>query len=68
MRNGENATLVARLMDREQMCAYIGLGRTRGVEFARHVGAEKRVGRRCLYDRVVLDRAIDAMNGEGAGA
>lgn len=48
-----------RLMDAKEVCKYLSLGRNRGVEFARSIGAEVAIGRRRLYDRVVIDRYID---------
>lgn len=56
---GEN-----RLMDVPDLCTYLNLGRTKAVEYARAHGAEKRIGRRCLYDRKILDDAIDEMVNE----
>lgn len=54
MHNSEN-----RLMDAKEMCSYLSLGRNRGVEFAKSIGAEVAIGRRRLYDRVVIDRYLD---------
>ena len=48
-----------RLMDAKEMCSYLSLGRNRGVEFAKSIGAEFAIGRRRLYDRVVIDRYLD---------
>lgn len=48
-----------RLMDAKEVCKYLSLGRNRGVEFARSIGAEVAIGRRRLYDRVVIDRYLD---------
>lgn len=53
----ENAEV--RMMDVQGLCSYMSMGRTRAVEFAKAAGAEKRVGRRCLYDKRILDRALD---------
>ena len=53
----ENAEVI--MMDVQGLCAYMSMGRTRAVEFAKAAGAEKRVGRRCLYDKRILDRALD---------
>ena len=50
-----------RLLDAIEVCTYLNLGRSKGVEFAKSVGAEIRIGRRCLYDKVVIDKALDAM-------
>ena len=49
----------ARLMSAKEVCAYLGLGRNRGVEFAKSIGAEVAIGRRRLYDKVVIDRYLD---------
>lgn len=48
-----------RLLNVKEICVYLGLGRNRGVEFARSIGAERKIGRRCLYDKVVIDRYLD---------
>lgn len=37
---------------------YIGLGRTKTMEFCNEIGATVHIGRRVLYDREVIDRAI----------
>lgn len=52
-----------RMFDVQGLCAYMSMGRTRAVEFAKAAGAEKRVGRRCLYDKRILDRALDELEG-----
>lgn len=51
-----------RMFDVDGLCAYISMGRTRAVEFAKAAGAEKRIGKRCLYDKRILDEALDSMN------
>lgn len=48
-----------RLLDASEVCYYLGLGRNRGVEFSKSIGAERKIGRRCLYDRQVIDRYLD---------
>lgn len=48
-----------RLLDANEVCMYLSLGRNRGVEFARSIGAERKIGRRSLYDKVVIDRYFD---------
>ena len=47
------------LLDANEMCMYLSLGRNRGVEFARSIGAERKIGRRSLYDKAVIDRYFD---------
>lgn len=48
-----------RLLNANEVCVYLNLGRNRGVEFAKSIGAERKVGRRCLYDKVAIDRYFD---------
>lgn len=48
-----------RLMSAKEVCMYLGLGRNRGIEFAKAIGSERKIGRRCLYDKVVIDRYFD---------
>ncbi|MGI6095026.1 MAG: polyprenyl synthetase solanesyl diphosphate synthase [Lachnospiraceae bacterium] len=50
-----------RLLDATGVCVYLSLGRNRGIEFAKSIGAERKIGRRCLYDKKVIDEALDAM-------
>lgn len=52
-----------RLLDASEVCYYLGLGRNRGIEFAKSIGAERKIGRRCTYDRVVIDRYLDEQTG-----
>lgn len=51
-----------RLLDANEVCVYLSLGRNRGIEFAKSVGAERKIGRRSLYDKKVIDKALDEMN------
>ena len=57
----KNVSVVSekRLLDATEVCMYLSLGRNRGVEFARSIGAERTIGRRSLYDKVVIDRYLD---------
>lgn len=52
-----------RLLDASEVCYYLGLGRNRGVEFARSIGAEVKIGRRSLYDRVKIDHYLNELTG-----
>lgn len=51
-----------RLLNVKELCAYIGMGHTRAEAWAREHGALKRIGRRVLYDRVAIDKAIDSLS------
>ena len=50
-----------RLMSVEEAATYMGLGRTAFREYAVKIGADRHIGRRVLYDKHVLDKAIDDM-------
>lgn len=61
MTERKNVSVVSekRLLDANEVCMYLSLGRNRGIEFARAIGAERKIGRRSLYDKVVIDRYLD---------
>lgn len=54
----------ARLLDVTGLCVYLGLGRNKAIEFAKEAGALKRIGRRALYDRAVIDKALDELQAD----
>lgn len=58
-RNNISVVSEKRLLDATEVCVYLSLGRNRGVEFAKSIGAERKIGRRCLYDKVVIDHYFD---------
>lgn len=53
-----------RLLDVSEVCSYLGLGRNKGIEFCKSIGSERKIGRRRLYDKVVIDRYLDAQSEE----
>lgn len=59
-----NAMYGKRLLNVKELCTYIGMGHTRAEAWAREHGALKRIGRRVLYDRVAIDKAIDENTGD----
>lgn len=58
-RNDVSLISEKRLLDATEVCMYLSLGRNRGIEFAKSIGAERKIGRRCLYDKVVIDHYFD---------
>lgn len=50
-----------RLLNRDELCTYIGMGKSKAEIWAKENGACKHIGRRVLYDRVIIDRVLDAM-------
>lgn len=59
MKSRNRIEVASRLIGKEELCSYLGLGKTSAVKFAVDAGAVKRIGRRCLYDVRILDKAID---------
>ena len=60
-------TTETRLMDLEDLAVYLSLGRTKAAEFGRECGAQRHIGRRCLYDKQVIDAAIDNLGPDREG-
>lgn len=48
-----------RLLDKAEVCAYLNLGYDKAIAFSKEIHAEVKIGRRCLYDRMVIDRYLD---------
>ncbi len=48
-----------RLLGISELTDYIGVGRCTAAEFGKKCGAVVRIGRRVLYDRTVIDQAIE---------
>lgn len=55
------AELETRMMDTEALMAYIGMGRTRASEFGAKCGAKRKMGKRTLYDKRIIDKALDEL-------
>lgn len=49
-----------RLLGIDQLCAYTGMGINQAAEFGKKAKAEVRFGKHVLYDRLVIDQAIEA--------
>ena len=58
MKNNEPELI--RLLSSNQACHYLGMGRTRGVELLKQIGAEIRFGGKYLYDKNVIDAFVDS--------
>lgn len=54
-----------RLLSVSEFCLYTGLGTSKGMAWAKEIGAVRHIGRRVLIDRVVIDRVIDEMGKKG---
>lgn len=61
--------MMKRLLDVKEASAYCGVSRGMVREWCREIGAERRIGRRVLYDRMAIDAEIDRIGrGEGTAA
>lgn len=59
--NGVNEFKGKRLFNVSEMLRYTGLGRSKGLEWCKEIGALRHIGTRALYDRRVIDKAIDEL-------
>lgn len=56
-----------RLLSITELTHYTGLGRTKAREWAKEIGAVRKIGTRALYDRHVIDAALDDQEGSANG-
>lgn len=50
-----------RLLNAREICVYTGLGRTQARQFMDQIGATRKFGGRVLFDKTVIDAALDKM-------
>lgn len=48
-----------RLLDINDVCSYIGLGQNRAREYMDKIGATRKFGRRVLFDKTIIDAALN---------
>ena len=48
-----------RLLNIKEVCIYTGIGQTRARQYMDKIGATKQFGRRVLFDKNVIDSALD---------
>ena len=53
-----------RLFSEEDGMKYVGLHRSKFRKWAAGIGAVRHIGRRVMYDRAAIDKAIDEMSEE----
>lgn len=51
-----------RLLNREEMLLYTGMGKTAARAWCDKIGAVRHIGARTLFDKKVIDAAIDKMS------
>lgn len=52
-----------RLLDINELCLYLSMGKTKAIYFAKENGFEVRIGSRVLYDRRKVDKWCDVQSG-----
>lgn len=52
--------IAKRLLSVEEACGYIGLGKSAAKLYLDKIGAKRKIGRRVLYDKTVIDAALNA--------
>lgn len=55
---------VPRMLDVKQLAYYMGIGLTNTRLIGEKTGALKRIGRRILFDRVIIDKYLDELTEE----
>ena len=50
----------------KDLTRYTGLGKTKARTWAESIGAVRKIGTRALFDKQVIDAALDAQKGEGS--
>ncbi len=60
----ETSFTAKRLLDIREAAAYVGLGTTKTREWLTDIGALRRFGRRSLYDREIIDNALNRLGTE----
>lgn len=61
-RTVEGAFKDKRLLDAREASIYTSMGRHGCRAFCEQIGAVRRIGGRVLFDRAVIDKALDEMN------
>lgn len=51
-----------RFLSVPEMLKYTSLGRSKGIAWCKEIGALRKIGRRSLYDRAVIDKALSGEN------
>ena len=57
----DNAAYDVRLLSVEALMVYLGVGRNTADKIGKEAGAKKKIGKRALYDREIIDRYVDSL-------
>ena len=50
-----------RMLGVDALCEYISMGKTKATEFGEKCGAKRRIGKRVLYDKRIVDKVLDEL-------
>lgn len=50
-----------RLLNIKEVCSYTSMGQTRARQYMEQIGATRKFGRRVLFDKKVIDNALNNM-------
>lgn len=64
MRAKDYQEIAPRMLTQKQAEIYTGMGRTVLNSFASDIGARRKIGKKVLYDKRVIDAALDSMTEE----
>lgn len=64
MRKRQVQEIEARMLTQKQAETYAGMGKTAFTAWAEQIGARRKIGRKVLYDRQIIDRAFDEMHSQ----
>ncbi len=53
-----------RMLDAQGLCDYLSMGKTRATEYAEKWGAKRKLGKRTLYDKKIIDKVLDELESE----
>ena len=59
-----NQMVMKRLLSEKEAQEYLGLKRNKCREYGEKIKCKRHIGRRVLYDRYIIDVALDAMGAE----
>lgn len=48
-----------RMLNIKEVCVYTGMGQTRARQYMDEIGATKQFGRRVLFDKTIIDSALN---------
>lgn len=60
--HSQNAKEV-RMLDTQALQGYLNMGYNRAVQFGKEAGAARYIGRRLLFDKKIIDQALDSLPG-----